>query len=256
MRDIADGIADWRLWAHLSWSDIRRRYRGTVLGPFWTTLTMAIFVIAVGLVFSALWQSRPVDYMPYFTAGLLAWWLISQLVLEGGQTLLANEPIFTQRPLPFTLFACVTVARNLIVFAHHLLFYVCIVLYFGIPVGAATLLVVPALVLIALNGLWVALLFGLLVVRFRDVQPLLQSAMQILFFVTPILWQPSQAGRAGKLIATWNPAYHFIQLVRAPLVGEVATGLNWGAAAAITLAGLGGTFLVFRRCRHRIVYWL
>ena len=109
--------------------------------------------------------------------------------------------------------------------------------------------------LIFLNGVWVTLLLGMLCARFRDVGEIVASLMQVLFFLTPILWRPSSLG-SYEWAVLGNPAYALIELARGPLLGETPDARLWGVALGLTIVGLSGTFFVFARFRGRIAYWV
>ena len=71
------------IWGRLGWRENKRRYRRTVFGPFWTTVSLAMFVIALGLVWSNLWHTDPKVYLPFLTSGMLCWVLLSTICAEG-----------------------------------------------------------------------------------------------------------------------------------------------------------------------------
>jgi ABC-type polysaccharide/polyol phosphate export permease len=121
------------------------------------------------------------------------------------------------------------------------------------PLGLLSFL--GGLALVLANGVWVALLLGLICARFRDVPPIVGSTMQLTFFITPIIWHPSLLPGRQRVI-DWNPFYHFIELVRAPMLGGQVSAVTWSVALGITAAGWIVTFLVLLRYRRRIAYWI
>src|SRR6187402_1914554 len=88
------------------------------------------------------------------------------------------------------------------------------------------LLVIPGLVLVSLNGLWVGLLLGMLCVRFRDIPQIIANVIQLLFFLTPILWKPDQLTQ-GRAFVEANPFHHFVSLIREPLLGVAPSLETW-----------------------------
>ena len=142
-----------------------------------------------------------------------------------------------------------------IILAHNSAVYVVVAVVFAIWPGAAGLLVLPGLVLIALNAIWVGLLFGMVGARFRDVPQIVTSLMRVAFFLTPVIWKPEMLGARVGLVDL-NPFYHFIELLRAPLQGQVPAALTWAVVVGVTIAGWLVTYLFFRRFRHRIPYWV
>jgi ABC-type polysaccharide/polyol phosphate export permease len=92
--------------------------------------------------------------------------------------------------------------------------------------------------------------------RFRDLPPLASNIIQVLFYITPILYQPSQLPASMKIIAYYNPLYHMIEVLRRPLIGEVPPIESYIGASVSLLLGGAIAFVVFRRFRGRIAYWL
>jgi ABC-type polysaccharide/polyol phosphate export permease len=79
--------------------------------------------------------------------------------------------------------------------------------------------------------------------------------MRVAFFVTPVIWMPDQLGTRAYL-ALYNPFTYFVELIRAPLLGQVPPALTWMLALAVTAVGCLVTWLFFVRFRRRVVYWL
>ena len=103
--------------------------------------------------------------------------------------------------------------------------------------------------------MWVGLLFGVLSARYRDVPPLVASITRIAFFVTPIIWMPEHLP-ARAVLLEFNPFFHLLELVRAPLLGQVPGLVSWLAVMCVTFSGWLVTFALFLRCRGRIAYWI
>ena len=119
----------------------------------------------------------------------------------------------------------------------------------------ATLLIVPGLILICINGVSLGMLFGTLCARFRDIPPIVATITQMMFLLTPILWHPDQIPRRWPLVA-FNPFYYLVELIRQPLLGQSPSLLVWSVALAMTLVGFIVALAFFSRFRDRIVYWL
>jgi ABC-type polysaccharide/polyol phosphate export permease len=217
---------------------------------------MAIFVGAMGFLFSNLWRLDVDDYLPFLATGFIAWLPVSAIIAESGAAFIAAEGLLRQMHKPYTLFICVVICRNMVLFAHHLSVYVVLVVLFGVPVNWNTLLVLPGLIFVCANGLWVGLLVGAVCARYRDVQPLIASILQLLLFVTPIFWPPELLAKRGVLLVDVNLFYHFVSVVRAPLLGQAPAALSWYAVAGTTVIGWAATLLMFQRIRPRLAYWL
>ena len=254
-RDLVRGARARHLWGLLGWQDIRRRYRRSVLGPFWLTISMGVFVAALGTLYGALLRIELSEYVPYLALGFIVWTLASSMFTEGCIAFTGAEGIIKQSIQPLSVHMYRIAWRNIIVFCHNAIIFVVVALVFSHWPGWTGLLALPGLVLVCLNGVWAGLLLGIVSARFRDVPPLVASIMRVAFFLTPIIWMPSLLpGRA--LLLEFNPFYHFLELVRAPLLGQVPGLVSWLAVAGMTLGGWLVTFALFRRYRWRIAYWV
>ena len=254
--DILSGITYWRMWGRLGWQETKRRYRRTVLGPFWTTFSLGIFIMTLGVLWAQLWKQDPKTYIPFLTSGMLAWALVSTIINEGCATFTSAESLIKTLVFPYTVLSCAVVWRNLIVLFHNLLIYVVVVAYAGVTVSESSLLILPGLVLVSVNGASMATLLGLVCSRFRDIQQIIGSLLQVSMFVTPIFWSPEQLGPRGTVFVDFNILYHFVEIIRAPMLGHVPSVWTYEVVAYCTLAGWTTTLMLYSRFRRRMPYWL
>jgi ABC-2 type transport system permease protein len=259
--DLIGGWKQRQLWGHLAWQDIRQRYRRSVLGPIWITISMAVTAVALGVLYAGLFQNDLSVQLPYILVGFIVWAFISGCISEGSEVFITNEGLIKQLPAPLSVHVYRLVWRQVLFFAHNMIVYAVMFVIFPQPLGWTSLTVFPALVLLAVNGAWVALLLGIVTTRFRDMAPITQSLVQLLFFLTPIVWiyqdlldNPAVAGRAR--LVEFNPLLHFIEIVRQPLLGEEQHLRHWIVVLVITVVGWALTFAVVRRFRSRVAYWV
>ena len=255
LNDILEGLRRWELWGTMGWYDVRQHYRRSVLGPFWLTLSMAIMVGALGFLYGGLFGHSMRDYLPYLALGLIFWGFMASFMTEGCTVFTAAAPFIHQVNAPLSIYVFRLLWKNLIILAHNALVFVAVAVIFGIWPGAAALMVLPALVLIGVAGLSITTLLGLLTSRFRDIPPIVASAVQILFFVSPILWKPEQVPARAVLVEA-NPFFHLLNIVRQPLLGELPALSSWTFSLALTLTLLVLAGLLFVSFRARIAYWV
>jgi ABC-2 type transport system permease protein len=258
--DLADGFSKRELWLHLGWQDIKQRYRRSVLGPFWITIATGTMAVALGGLYSTLFHLPLAEHLPYVTLGLIIWNLINASILEGADVFVANEGLIKQLPTPLSVHVYRLVWRQIILFGHNIVIFVVIAIIFPQPWKWTDLSFIPALALIALNCVWVALCFGILATRYRDIGPLLFSLVQLLFYVTPIIWSDATlrdqgAGTWAKIIQ-FNPLLHYVDIVRAPLLGADQEWRHWIVVIALTIVGWVITAFMMRQYRSRVPYWV
>jgi lipopolysaccharide transport system permease protein len=255
LEDLRTGFARWRLAAALARLDIRNRYRGSVLGPFWLSLSTAIMVAALGLLYSTLFTLPLAEYLPYLAVSLIVWNLVSQTVIDACDSLTSAEGIIRQLPLPYTVHALRCVFRNAAVAAHSLPLIVVVFLIFGHLPGPEALLALPGLVLVALNAFALAIVLGMVCARFRDIPPIIASLLQLAFFMSPVLWKPELL-KERQVWLPLNPFYTLMETVRGPLVEGGASPVVWASAIGFTLLACGLGFAFFVRFRGRIAFWV
>ncbi|UQE03672.1 ABC transporter permease [Bradyrhizobium japonicum] len=254
--DVLSGIQLWRLWGRLGWNDILQRYRRSLLGPLWLTASMAIMVIALGVLYAQLFQQRIDDFLPYFCVGILVWTLMASYLTESGTLFTGSESYIKQIALPFSVYVYKSSWAKLIIFAHNFVIYFGVLLYFRIWPGSVGLLALPGLLIVAVNGTAASLTIGMISARFRDIPQVIASVVQIVFFLTPIFWKADLLKGRHAYVIDFNPFFHLVQVVRAPLLGEYPTAANYFAVLLITLINVGSAAWLFSRFRTRITYWI
>jgi len=256
IRDLIDGLFQWRIWGRLGWLEIKRRYRRTVIGPFWSAISLGVSIFALGSVGSGLWSQQANDYLPFLAAGMVVWVMVQLMIVESCGLFVGNN-LFRQMRFNYSVMAYGLVYRNLIVFAHNLSIYLIVVAFFAPgKISITMLLVLPGLALTVLNCVWIAILLGMFCLRFRDLQQLIATLMQIGMFITPIFWPPESLTGIGRYAFIYfNPLYHWIDIIRAPLLGRLPAFETVVAVAATTILGWTLTITMFRRFRSRIAYW-
>lgn len=255
-QDLVDGVRQWRLAGTLGWLDIRLRYRGSVLGPFWLTLSTAVMVAALGFLYSTLFKMELHDYLPYLAASLVLWNFLAALVGDACGCFQQAEGMIRSMRMPFHLHAFRVVVRNVLVLGHNVVVVFVVFAIFGVWPGWAGLLAVPGLALWLLAGLASCLLLGSVCARFRDIPPIVASVMQIAFFVSPIIWKPELLTGTAATLLPLNPFYSLLEVVRGPLLGQAPALGIWLAAAGYTLALSAVAWWLFARARGRLAFWI
>jgi len=277
VQDIRTGFHQRELWAHLGWQDIKQRYRRSVIGPLWITISMGVTAVGLGVLYAVLFGNPIATYLPYVVVGFIVWNFINGCLIEGMDTFIANEGMIKQMPAPLSVYVLRTVWRQVLMLLHNLVIYVVVLAVFfryldhpytmvkggvvhpGLSVYA--LMAIPGFVLIAVNGVWVALLFGIVSTRFRDIPQVINSLIQLAFYMTPIVWNPdtflNQPNRQwAHLVFQLNPLYHFVQIMRAPLIGQLVSPVSWAVVGGITIVGWALALLAMRNYRARVSYWV
>lgn len=254
--DITAGALAWQSWGTLGWHDIRQRYRRSMIGPFWITITMGVTIGSIGLIFGTIFGQDQHTFLPFVTAGTIVWTMLATMITEGCTVFVNAESIIRQIKLPYSMHVFRMVWRTLIVFAHNIWVFVAVVVLFAAWPNSTMWLAIPGFFLIVINGIWMALTLAIFCARFRDIPLIVTSALQLLYLTTPIIWLPDSLRGQHSFIYEYNPLYHLLELVRAPLLGQSPTLVNWEVGIILALFGWAFGFVVFARYRWRIPYWI
>ncbi|WP_051036655.1 galactan export ABC transporter permease subunit Wzm/RfbD [Nocardia otitidiscaviarum] len=263
-KDFRQGFSQRELWLSLGWQDIKQRYRRSVLGPFWITIATGMQATAMGILYSTLLDQPLREYLPYVTVGLIVWGVISASILEGSDVFIANEGLIKQLPSALSVHVYRLVWRQFLFFIHNAAIYILMLVLFGVwrNLDWTILLAIPGILLLFMNAMWVTIFFGIFSTRYRDIAPILGSTTLMLFVLTPVMWttkalhdQGGAVSERAKLVEL-VPTYHYLEIVRAPLLGDPIHLRSWIVVAVITVVGWAVAILAMKQFRSRVPYWV
>jgi ABC-2 type transport system permease protein len=263
-KDLREGFTQRELWLQLGWQDIKQRYRRSVIGPFWITIATGVQAAAMGVLYAAILNQDLWTYLPYVTVGLIVWNVINASILEGSDVFIANEGLIKQLPSALSVHVYRLVWRQFLFFAHNIVIYLVMLVAFGVweHLDWSVLLAIPAIALVFLNSAWVSIVFGIFSTRYRDIAPILGSMTLMLFVLTPVMWttkslhdQGGAVSERAKLVEL-VPTYHYLEIVRAPLLGDPVQVRSWLVVGVITVVGWAVAILALKQYRSRVPYWV
>ncbi|MBW6399881.1 ABC transporter permease [Roseomonas sp. HJA6] len=255
LEDLSGGLARWRLAWALARSDITHRYRGSILGPLWLTLSTGVMLGALGFLYAKLFRIDMTDYLPWLTVSLILWNTLNQTVTDATTCLTGAEGVIRQMPLPYTVHALRVVMRNAIVAAHNLPLIAVIFFIFGVAPHWTVVLAIPGFVLMAIGGFAASIFLGMICARFRDIPPIVGSLMQVAFFVSAVIWKPDMLGWWEPYLPI-NPVFAVMEAIRAPIMGTTGGVVVWFAAIVWTALLVWISWVFFVRFRGRIAFWV
>ncbi len=254
--DITNGLKSWRIWLLLAWHEVKLRYRRSTLGPFWITISMAVTIYSMGLLYGHLFKMDLIVYYPFLATGILGWNLISLVVNDATMTFVVADQFIKQMKQPYSFFMFQSVTRNFIIFFHNILVLVPLILFFHLKINWNTLFIIVSLLILLINAVSYSTIIALLGTRFRDIPILVASLIQVVFFLTPIMWSPTILPVRYHYIINFNPFAQFMELFRNPLLGTMPSNYALITTLVLTILGIFSAFIIFSRYRARIAYWL
>lgn len=253
--DIARGVQLYRLWTRFAIHDIRQRFRRSVLGPLWLTISMGTMVGTLGFLFSVVFRQDAAKTLPFIATGIIFWGLLTNCLMEGATVFITAESDIRNLPIPLSVHFYRMMARCIMIWGFNMAIYLVMAIWFALLPDWNTLLFIPGFVLFLVNAAWISLSAAVLSTRYRDIPQVIATVTQIVFFLTPIFWSPENLPNRPAFVLL-NPFYHLIEIVRAPLLGEMPTQTSWIFCIAMAFLGLGFTAWLYRRAHSRIPYWV
>jgi len=192
--------------------ELKARYRGSVLGFFWSFINPLLLLLIYSFVFTYVIPARSPGHEPYalfMFCGILPWSWFTASLLESSNVLIAGGNLIKKVLFPAEILPIVTVLANMVHFFLGLPILAGFLLYYRIPLQLSELAWFPVVVFVQLLlTLGLALLLSALTVHFRDVRDILANVLTFWFFATPIIYPMSSAPAAGRRLLNLNPFTH------------------------------------------------
>lgn len=193
--------------------ELKARYRGSLLGFFWSFVNPLLLLLIYTFVFTIVMPgARGAGLEPFslfMFSGILPWTWFSSSLLESCGVLIAGGNLIRKVLFPAEVLPIVTVLTGLVHFCLGLPILAAFVIYYRVPVSVADLAWLPLIVLVQLVlTLGLALFLSALTVHFRDIRDLLANLLTLWFFATPIVYSMSQAPPAVRRVLNFNPFTH------------------------------------------------
>ncbi|MBT6586246.1 MAG: ABC transporter permease [Gammaproteobacteria bacterium] len=243
---------------YLAYFDFAVQYRKTMIGPVWVLVGPTLFILTLGLLFGEVSNSSSDVFIPHLTIGLITWTLISGFVTGSTTVFQRNRAQIMHGGMSLLNIAAVDVIRTIIHFLHQIIIVIVVFVIYDLNVALNALVALIGLMVLVINGVWLTLFFGMVGARYRDLSEIVTAVMRIAFLATPIIWLPAERGAGGIMGAflTYNPFYHYLDIVRAPLLGHVVTLMSVQVVGGITITGIVVTYLFYRRLHFRVPLWV
>ncbi len=232
-------------------------YRRSVLGQFWITLSMAITFAAIGSVFGLIFNSPVLEYLPFLGCGLVFFNFLSTLLNEGTSAFINAEAFIRQLPLSPMIYFLRAIWKTVFVLLHTAVALILLLVIIPQGVSFATLLVVPGIVVAGTAMAGLSLALGMLATRYRDVPQIVIAVVGVCFYITPIVWLPEAVPEPARgILLFWNPFYHLIEVMRAPLLNTYPTLDAWGAAVGLAAGFLAIGIAAYLWKRRKLAFWM
>ena len=237
--------------------DIKVRYKQTTIGIAWALLKPIITMVVFTFLFGTLTQSSvgAIPYSIFVFFGLLLWNVFYQSVINCSESIVSNQSLITKVYFPRIILPLSAVMVALIDFFIASLIFIILLLFFHFTLDIRSIVLIPVGVIsITTLGLGVGILLAALNVRFRDIRFLVPFALQLLLFVTPIIYPMSFVSARLQILMLINPLALIINTIReTTLQGNPLNFIHLITGMLLSGLTLIGGIMFFQRKEHEFV---
>lgn len=248
-------------WALSSWLDIIVRARRSRLGALWLIAPAVVYVFGLGSFFMSMRGvsgDSPGEYYLHIALGATVFRSLMSTIIGSANVFVGSSAFIMDGHMRLTDYLLQSLAKAFF----DMCMYVPVVavaawLAGGLELGGLVL-AVPALVLMYVNALWISAVCALAGARLPDLSQLLATVSIFLFLLTPIIWYPEmmpEGSMRGNLMLM-NPFYHFVEAVRAPLMGKATAAQSYWYMGSMTVCGLALSTWAYRRYARYVPLWI
>ena len=254
--DLLNASKSWRVWSSLAKFDIIKRYKRSFLGPWWITLTMAILILGIGILYSQLFKLDFKNYLLYLSINFTIWAFMRDSILESCQTLIEAKALLHNEKWNILIFTFRVIYKNFIIFLHNIIIFLILGIFLIDQLSIISVLMsISALFFLVIFLLPICILCSIINTRFRDFYMIMSNIMQLLFFLSPILFKKDLLLSFDWLLYI-NPLALFLLMINEPIL---TNQFNFSYLSYLTIYFIictCFTAFIFLRYKNKITYWL
>lgn len=237
----------------IAFYDIKSKYTGSILGPIWILINLIILTFALSNIYASLLNVNVLDYSAYIGIGFAIWWFIINTINEGTDCLILNRNLILNSNISIHFMWSRLIFKNLMIFFHCLMIYPVFLFLNKLQINNLIYLI-PSILLLIIFLYLVVSIISMICVRYRDISQIIVSIMGVSTFITPILFKVEMfPDRVGFI--EYNPFYHFVEIMRDPILGNELDLNNFIVAIMINLT-LFLIFILIKKKRKNISLWI
>ena len=215
-------LLDYQYWLHFGLLNIKIKYRNSIIGPFWNTISLTILILAISFGYASyLVKDNLVNYVYYVSISLITWQLVANCLNESTVLLENKKNLILENDLIDKIFIYEILLTNIIIYLHGLFLIFVIGIIANVQVNIYFLLSLFGFFLILINLIFLMNLIMILSVIFTDIKKIFENLIVIAFFSTPIIWKEELLNSKLNFLLNFNPCYHLLNVFRQPLLNKI-----------------------------------
>lgn len=243
------------LW-NLTVSELKVRYRGSILGFLWTVLNPLFYLLILAVVFSKIMKFQIDNYTIFLFVGLTSWFMIQQTIVIATASIVNNQGLIKKVYIPKIVFPLSNVLAR---FVDHTIMTVVLLglaIFFKMPITWNWLFIPVIVLLHFFFSIGLSLMFSVMHIKIRDTQHILSIIFQALFYVTPIIYSLEILPEKYRQIFLLNPFYYFVQVFRYPVyyTSFPPVGILLITLALTALSLLLGLVIFYKKEKEFVFY--
>lgn len=246
-------------WTHLARADLRSKWRRSYLGVAWTLIQPLGMTILLAAVFGRIFKTPIGAYAPYILSGIVVWDFVSATTTAGSLAFVQADAYIKQCRHPLAIYTLRTVLANAMALGMaSTALFAWAFLAFPDKIGLHTLAALTLFPILVMIGWPLATLLAYVATRFRDLPFALTLLLQVIWFVSPVYFE-ARIFRDARLdwLIDWNPVYHVLELVRAPLLnGQWPSGADFAFSIGTAVVFAAFAWAVGVRAERRVIFYL
>lgn len=263
IKELVLGAKKYPIWTRLALDDIAPMNRKSIIGFLWEPVSYIFMIAALSPLYALLMNMDLEWYIVYFSGGWLVWRFMSGIIASSCSTYIGAAKYITQTKQPFSIYSYRLVLSHIYRLLMNLpVFLVVMLIYSDIRLINVSG-VLFAILLYALMGFSLSIIIGYITLKIRDIQVVVENIMRIAFFLTPVIWLDNTATdlASGNLNISakaayldLNPLYHYLNVMRGPLIGEPVSTVSLNIVIVATLLFFVASVIMLKKCQHNIPY--
>lgn len=255
---ILNAIKNYDLWMTLAITKIRVRFIRTALGPIWEILGTTIFLIFISFVWSKLWGDTFFDFFCYLYSGFIIWKAISSII--GDSTYLFSDTYsncFENININPYIFCMSHTAKNFIVLLMNFPILILILIINESLNVYSWIWLIYYFLIFFITGVAASFILAVFCLKYRDLQFSIIVALQLIFFMTPVIWKIDQlSDKAQRFIIEPNLLYHYIEFFRSCVLHGVINLKSLAIISITTVILVIISLILYKYVNKKIIFWI
>lgn len=257
--DLRQSLRRPEFWGYSTWLGIMTEYRRTRLGIVWLLIPPMVYILGIGYLFQdIIGRGQGIgNYYVHLGMGWALWQMTSRTLNTSANVYTKHKAFILDGHIRFTDYVLRALSNAIFRFLFSFAIVFGILLLEPAAHWYNMLTMLATIPLYIFNLLWLAIATSLLGARYPDIRELLKTLLMLGHFVTPIIWSARALppGSERAFVASFNPAFHFVRMVRGPTMGLPVGETSWIVIGSMTIGGWILTMLLYRRFARFIPLW-